>query len=473
MKERHFSLVLAIVVASAAFAADAAAPKYIFMFLGDGMSTPQRMIAEEYSIATGRGPLVLNHLKTQSSARTCSTSSLITDSAAAATALACGVKTYNGAAGLDNDGNRVENILEFAHRKGRKVGMVTSVTVNHATPAGFCAHRKSRSLLYKIGLDIVNSPLDYIAAGGFDGKQNDVKDSEYCGDLLELAEKAGFAVATNLAAFRAFKPGRRAFYRGDDGELQYAIDADGTQPTLAEMTAKGIELLDGPQGFFIFVEGGKLDHAGHANDSATNLRETIELDDAVRVAKEFLDKRPDETLVLVTGDHETGGMAMGFGGSGYALHLRRLALQRCSWEKFGHILDKARAGAKAEGRNFEFKDARKLLEKWFGFDFKKVGKDSGDSAAGGKFARKKKNGGHEDEIWLTAEDVKRLENSFKRNALQFTAIHIMSAKAGIGWTSTSHTALPVMCTSEGVGTDSFTGLLDNTDIAKRMMALME
>ncbi len=465
--------IIAVVALSVAASAFAGSPKYIFMFLGDGMSTPQRMIAEEYSLATGRGPLALNHLKMQSAARTCSASSLITDSAAAATALACGVKTYNGAAGLDNDGNRVESVLELAHRKGRKVGVVTSVTINHATPAGFCAHRKNRGLLYQIGLDIVNSPFDYFAGGGFDGKQNDVKDPEYCGDLLDLAKKAGFSVATDLASFRALKPGCRAFYRGADGELQYAIDADGTQPTLAEMTAKGIELLDGPQGFFLFVEGGKLDHAGHVNDTATNLRETLELDDAVRVAKDFLDKHPDETLVLVTGDHETGGMAMGFGGSGYALHLGRLSRQRCSWHKFEHIVAKARADAKAKGRKFEFADAKALLEEWFGFDFSKVGKDSGDAASGGKFAKKRKNKGSEDEIWLTAEDVKRLENSFKRKALHHTAIHIMSAKAGVGWSSTAHTALPVMCTSEGVGADSFMGLLDNTDIAKRLKALVE
>ncbi len=473
LRRMPFSGIILAAAVAASLAASAAAPKYVFMFLGDGMSTPQRMIAEEFSLATGRGPLTLNHLKMQSTARTCSTTSLITDSAAAATALACGAKTYNGAAGVDNDGKPVENILEVAHRKGRKVGVVTSVTINHATPAGFCAHRKNRSYLYQIGLDLVDSPFEYFAGGGFDGKQNDKKDPKYRGDLLDLAAKAGFTIATDLAGFRAFTPGRRAFYRGDDGELQYAIDADGTQPTLAEMTAKGVELLDGPQGFFLFVEGGKLDHAGHANDTATNLREVLALDDAVRVAKEFLDRHPDETLILVTGDHETGGMAMGFGGSGYALHLRRLERQRCSWERFEEIVKKARSAAKAEGRAFTFKDAQGLLEKWFGFDFGKVGRDSGDAAAGGKFAKRKKNAGRDDEVWLTAADIKRLENSFKRNGLQFTAIHIMSAKAGVGWSSTAHTALPVMCTSEGVGADSFTGLLDNTDVAKRLKALFD
>lgn len=450
----------------------AAAPKYVFLFIGDGMSTPQRMVAEEFSRATGNGPLVMNHFKMHATTRTASATSLITDSAAAATALACGVKTSNGTVGLGPKGERLESILEVVHRKGRKVGVVTSVTINHATPAGFCAHRRHRGLLYQIGLDIVNSPYEYFAGGGFGGRQNDVKDPEYKGDLLKLAEKAGFVVATNTASFRALKPGRRAFYKGADGSLQYAIDADGSQPTLAELTAKGIELLDGDAGFFLFVEGGKLDHAGHVNDTATNLREALELDAATRVAKAFMEKHPDETLIVTTGDHETGGMTMGFVGTGYALHTRRLARQRCSWEEFRRKLRKAKSAAKAEGREFRFDDAKPLLEKWFGFDFGKVGRRQGDDKAAGKYASVKASA-HMDEIWLTADDIKKLESAFRRNTLPLAAIQVMSAKAGVGWTSGSHTALPVLSTSEGVGAEAFVGLLDNTDIAKRLKALYQ
>ena len=228
-----------VFVAAAAFAAS---PKYVFLFVGDGMSTPQRLIAEEFALATGHGPLTVNSFKYDATTRTRSATSLVTDSAAAATALACGEKANNGAAGVGTRGQRLESILEVAHRHGRKVGVVTSVTINHATPAGFCAHRRHRGLMYQIGLDLIDSPFEYFAGGGFDGKQNDTKDPQYRGDLLELAAKAGFVVATNTPQFRALKPGRRAFYRGADGELQYAIDADGSEPTLAEMTAKGIEL---------------------------------------------------------------------------------------------------------------------------------------------------------------------------------------------------------------------------------------
>lgn len=453
-----------------AAAVSAAAPKYVFLFIGDGMSTPQRMIAEEFALATGHGPLTLNHFKYHATTRTASATSLVTDSAAAATAIACGTKTLNGAVGVDKDLNRLESVAELAHAKGRKVGIVTTVTINHATPAGFTAHRRHRGLLYQIGLDQVASGFEYYAGGGFAGHQNNTKDPEYKGDLLELAAQAGYTVVTNTAGFRALKPGGKAFYRANDGEMQYTIDADGTEPTLAEMTAKGIELLDGDAGFFMMIEGGKLDHAGHTNDAASNLHEALALDDATRVAKAFMEKHPDETLIVTTGDHETGGMAMGFAGTGYAIHPRRLAKQRCSADVFRGKVDAAKRQAKAEGREFTFDDAQKMLEEWYGFDFSKTDKKSRDAAAGGKFAGKDA-AALEDEIWLTAEDVARLKDTFKKGGLTTVATQLLSAKAGVGWTSGAHTALPVLSTSEGVGAEAFVGLLDNTDIANKLKAL--
>ncbi|MCQ2395176.1 MAG: alkaline phosphatase [Kiritimatiellae bacterium] len=481
----RFACVVGSVLVAAAVGA--ASPKYVFLFIGDGMSTPQRMMAEEFALATGHGELTLNHFKNQASLRTCSASSLVTDSAAAATALACGTKTQNGSVGVDKDLNRLESVAEVAHRKGRKVGIVTTVTINHATPAGFCAHRKHRGLLYQIGLDIVNTGFDYFAGGGFAGRQNDKKDPFYKGDLLELAVQNGYVVATNTPQFRALKPGARAFYRGADGELQYAIDADGTEPTLAELTQKGVELLDNPAGFFMMIEGGKLDHAGHANDAATNLREALSLDAAVRVAAEFQKKHAEETLIVVTGDHETGGMAMGFAGTGYALYPRRLAAQKCSYEEFPKKVRAAIEAAMKAGRKPSFtQDLRPLLEIWFGFNFTKAdAAASRDAKAGTKFADKNTTADM-DTIYLTKADVDALRDAFKRDVDMLrkppkfprfksgtAAIRIMSAHAGVGWTSGSHTALPVLTTSTGVGADAFTGLLDNTEISRRLKAFFE
>ena len=294
-------------------------------------------------------------------------------------------------------------------------------------------------------------------------------------------------MVTNTAGFRALQPGGKAFYRANDGEMQYTIDADGTEPTLAEMTAKGIELLDGDAGFFMMIEGGKLDHAGHANDAATNLREALSLDAAVRVAAEFQKKHAEETLIVVTGDHETGGMAMGFAGTGYALYPRRLAAQKCSYEEFPKKVRAAIEAAMKAGRKPSFtQDMRPLLETWFGFNFTKAdAAASRDAKAGTKFADKNTTADM-DTIYLTKADVDALRDAFKRDVDMLrnapkrprfqsgtAAIRIMSAHAGVGWTSGSHTALPVLTTSTGVGADAFTGLLDNTEISRRLKAFFE
>ena len=156
-----------VLVCAVVLSAGEKLPKYIILFIGDGMSTPQRMMAEEFSRKTGKGELVINHFPFHASTRTVSTSSLVTDSAAAGTAIACGTKTANGRIGVAPDGRtRFESVAELAKKKNYKVGIVTTVTINHATPASFYGHRISRSQYYELGLDLVNSNFDYFAGGG-------------------------------------------------------------------------------------------------------------------------------------------------------------------------------------------------------------------------------------------------------------------------------------------------------------------
>ena len=135
----------------------AGAPKYVFVFIGDGMSTPQRMVAEEFARTTGRADFAMNALPYQVNTRTKSANAIITDSAAAATAIACGEKTNNGMLGVRPDGTRIDSVAEVAKRRGMKVGVVTSVTIVHATPAGFYAHNKNRGNTYQIALDLIAS----------------------------------------------------------------------------------------------------------------------------------------------------------------------------------------------------------------------------------------------------------------------------------------------------------------------------
>ena len=140
--------------------------KYVFLFIGDGMSTPQRMIADEFSRKAGHGNLALNTLHFHATTRTCSANSLVTDSAASATAIACGAKTNNGMVGVDPEGNRLQSVAEVARDHGKKIGIITSVTLNHATPSGFYGHRRSRSEGYALGLDLIASKFDFFGGGG-------------------------------------------------------------------------------------------------------------------------------------------------------------------------------------------------------------------------------------------------------------------------------------------------------------------
>ena len=446
-------------------------PKYIFLFIGDGMSTPQRMIADEFSRKLGNGQLAINTLPAHATTRTCSSNSLVTDSAAAATAIACGERTNNGRIGMSADGSRkLVSLAEVARDNGKKVGIVTSVTINHATPAGFYGHRKSRSEMYAIGLDLIASKFDYFGGGGA-AKHDDKKSPLYKGDIYDLAAKAGYKVIGTRKELLALKPGdgKVLAYGVRDTILPFAIDRkDQSVATLAEFTAKGIEMLqDNPKGFFMMVEGGAIDYAGHSNDAATNLREVLAFDDAVKVALKFMEKHPDETLIVVTGDHETGGMTMGFAGTGYALYMDRLMNQTCSAANFIAQFQKM----KKENPDLKFDDVKKFLSDSFGFKFEVK---TPEILAHEKNPKKHPMKGR-DPMILTAQEVKQLETAFKdkkATALGTAAKKIISAKAGVGWTSGAHTGLPVLTTSKGVKSEIFTGFINNYDIAIKMKSIL-
>ena len=458
--QRHFNLIfsqevknmkktLILLLLLSIFALYGKNPKYVFLFIGDGMATPQRMVADEFSRKIGKGQLAINTLPFHATTRTNSGSSLVTDSAAAATAIACGEKTRNGRIGMDFEGKRkLESVAYVAQKNGKKVGIVTSVTINHATPSGFYGTRPSRSQYYELGLDLINSKFDYFGGGGI-AKCDDKKSPLYKGNIYTLAAKEGYKVVKTRQELMALKPGSgKVLASGSDAALPYAIDKVKDVATLAEFTAKGIELLDNPKGFFMMVEGGAIDWCGHANEAAGNLFEVLAFDDAVRVALKFAEKHPEDTLIVVTGDHETGGMTMGFAGTGYAVYMDRLANQKCS---LGEFAKKVKAAKKANPK-FAFENAQKMLTDNFGF----------------KFSGNKK----QNPMVLTAQEIKSLKEAFDKDRLHSAARIIMNTKAGIGWTSGSHTALPVLTTAKGVKGELFTGFIDNTDIAKKLKSVL-
>ena len=450
----------------------AAPPKYVFVFIGDGMSTPQRMVAEDFARKTGLGDLVMNHLPYQANTRTRSADSVITDSAAAATAIACGCKTRNRMLGVDPSTNRVDSVAEVAKRLGMKVGIITTVTIVHATPAGFYSHVPNRGAAYRIALDLVASGFDYFAGGGVYDKFDDKSDPGYRGNVFDLARQAGYEVAIDdRAAWAALKPGSKSWSVFGSHCMQFAIDADGSQPTLAELVAKGVEVLDNPKGFFIMCEGGKVDYACHANDAATNLRDILALDDAVKVALAFQERHPDETLVVTTGDHETGGLSMGFAGIGGRFRVELLAKQLVSVEAFSAQFKKL---ARDRGGNVTFDDMKPVLREKFGLVFPEDP------------------GAPDDALRMTKNEVDGLRKAFEKDIesirarIRDTTAHdvarryvfgqaaknVLNAHAGVGWSSGAHTALPTFTTAKGPGADILVGMEENTDLGVRLKRLL-
>ena len=397
----------------------------IILFIGDGMSTPQRMTGEEFSRKLGNGPLIMNSFPCQATTRTYSASSLVTDSAASATAIACGEKTYNGAVGVDKDGQRLTSCAEVAHQAGAKVGIVTSVTINHATPSGFYAHQPNRGCLKEIGFDLPKSGFDLFLGGGLEGGFPEV---------YQAAADAGYTVfdLENSQPLHLYMAKNKLWGHYRNEALPYAINK-GTEPRLPELTKFALSYLSNSTStspsFFLMVEGGRIDWAGHSNDAAANLRDLLELDDAIKVAVEFQKSHPD-TLIIVTGDHETGGMTMGFAGTGYAFYMEKLAAQKCSADQLGNKIN----------YNGTEEEMFATLKEWFGF-----------GTPG---------------LELTDSEKERLTRSFREHRLPDTCRRIMSEKSGVGWTSGSHTGLPALTPSIGPGSEKFTGLLNNTDISK-------
>ena len=462
------ALLLMAVVMSAA---ELKPVKYVFLFIGDGMSIPQRMLIDNYRKITRGEPAYINRMPYAAITTTSSASAFITDSAASGTAIACGEKTKNGRIGMNTAGDKdLFSVATHAKQNGRKVGIVSSVTLNHATPASFYGHRQNRGQYYEIGLDLVASEFDYFAGGGI-SKYNDTGNEAFRGDIYDLAAQGGYHVieiaSGGRAAFDALAPGEGKVLAsiGGDMALPYVIDNLKCEvPSLAEFVAKGIELLDNPKGFFMMVEGGMIDWCGHANDAGTMLGEVAAFDDAVKVAKAFADKHPEETLIVVTGDHETGGLTLGFANSGYQSKIDLLKEQRCSSVIFARkVTEFFKTKPQAS-----FEDIQPLVTENFGLKFT-AGKD--DPMLLTKGEKEKLQAAFDKHVAALKEAAEK-KTRMRGNPFASAVMQVMNSKAGLGWASGDHTALPVNTTADGVQAEAFSGMIDNTDIAKKLKQMV-
>ena len=434
--------------------------KYVFYFIGDGMGVNQVNGTEMYQAEIQNGrigvePLLFTQFPVATVATTFSAKNSVTDSAAAGTALATGKKTYNGAISVGEDKNAIQTVAEKAKKAGKKVGVTTSVSVDHATPAAFYAHQPDRNMNYEIALDLPKANFDFYAGGGF-LKPTTTYDKKEAPSIFPIFEEAGYTVARGYNDYKAkAAKAEKMILIQEEGAnpscLPYAIDRKENDLTLAQITESAIDFLTkgNNKGFFLMVEGGKIDWACHSNDAATTFHEIIDFDNAIKIAYEFYSQHPDETLIVVTADHETGGFVLGTGT--YDLNLQVLKNQKVSENGFTRIVNKMRAKT---SNQVSWEAIREALKDNFGFW---------------------------DKIELTAEQEARLKTVHEKSLMHqemklekseyaqdepiaSEAKRIINEIALVGWTSGGHSAGYVPVFAIGAGADLFQGRIDNTEI---------
>lgn len=429
--------------------------KYVFLFIGDGFSLPQRAAGDWYLKAQGKSPMCVNNFTYKIPTNTSSANSIVTDSAASGTAIACGTLTKNGCLGLDSNGNRLESVAELAHKKGMKVGLISTTPITHATPAAFYAHRKSRSNGYGIGLDMVACQFDFLGAGGV--QNNDEKNNpDYCGDIYEKLIAAKYNLVRDRKSFENLKAGdSKIVVAIEKGYMPFLIDAKADAVRITDMVAKSIELLDNPNGFFIMCEGGRIDSACHMNDLATAMKETEEFNNVILQALEFAKKYPNETLIVVTGDHETGGLTLGHPLAKNSIFAKNLLKQKMSRDSFKAELIKL-----LQQDKLTFDSANELAEEVFGIKLTKAQKEELKPLFE-KTSPKKL-----DISTLIGTDI-----SFKPDYTK-KICHFAANFSGFNWGTTGHTALPVITYAVGADADLFLDVQANSDIANKLKQIV-
>ena len=413
----------ALMAAAITATAWAKAPNYIFFFIGDGMGIAQVTNAQLYNarVLGNSTPLLSTTFPVASMATTHSASSDVTDSAAAGTALSTGHKTVNGMLGVTPDSVAVTSVAKKLFDAGYGVGIVTSVAIDDATPGAFYAHVPSRSQYYDIGRQLAESGYQFAAGASLRG---------------------------------AFDK------QGNPTDLMNYFDSIAGALTLPALTRAGLDQLQrtSPDRFFMMVEGGNIDHAGHGNDGGTILREVINFNQALQEAYDFYLAHPDETLIVVTADHETGGMSVGCRETGYSVRLENAAGQKISKEEFSNL---CRAMLRSR-RIYTWDDMQEILRDELGFGVN---------------------------LKLTPEETERLHTMFdevfekRASGLDqktlyatfdgFTneVFNILNAKSGMGWTTGGHSGMPVPVYAVGVDSQLFSPLNDNTDIPAKILSI--
>lgn len=419
-------LVVAMVfVVSLATVVGAENAKSVILMIGDGMGPAEVDLARLYK----GGGLVMDSLPVKGSATNASANAAVTDSAAAATALATGFKTNNGMIAVTPDGKPRKTLLEAAGAAGKATGVITTTRISHATPACFIAHVDARADETTIVTQALVTKPDLMLGGGeaefldksLGGNRKDGR------NMVAEAEAAGYHVVRTLEQLQQ-APSGRLLGLFQPSYMSYEIDRKAGEPSLAEMTDVAIQrLATDHDGFFLMVEGGRIDNAGHNNDAASSVRETLAFDAAVQVALDYVLTHPD-TLLVVTADHETGGLSVNT--NDHQVVAVALGKATASSETLTGLI-------MANRSNY-----RELATKYTGLSE------------------------------ITALEDYLLRSLTKAADIRTAVGNLLNTRAKVRWSTTGHTGVPVPVGAAGVGSTQFSGQFANTEVARRIAALL-
>ena len=448
-------------LAIAAISAQAQAPKYIFYYIGDGMGMGPVMAAQTYNrVVRGNDkPLTMMQFPTVAWCQTWSASSTTTDSAAAGTALSTGTKTKNGMLGMSPDTIPATSVATVLHNEGWGVGITTSVAADDATPGAFYAHVPHRKMSYEIDCEAATSGYEFLAGAGLSGLNGDKHD-----EIVKLMQQNGVQMVYGPEGVQQIDSRRVCLLNTETGHVWnvgYTIDSVAdrlTLPLIAETCLAHLEKYS-PDRFFMMVEGGNIDHALHSDDGGAALKEVLNFDEALEVAYKFYLAHPDETLIVVTADHDTGGFVQGNDYIKYASNLGVFDHQRKSKEAFS---EECKAMLR-DRRIYTWNDMREKLSEDFGLFTAIPVKENREQELKDMFTKTFE--------LRNSEDQKTLYANF--DAFSVAVFKLINDAAGIGFTTTGHSGNPVPLFAVGVGADEFKGLNNNDEIAPTMLRLVQ
>jgi alkaline phosphatase len=302
MKRLFITITVLVCISLTGFSQKKKHPKNIILMVGDGMG-----VAQIYAgLTANHGTLNLERCTTVGFHKNTATDNYVTDSAAGATAFACGVKTYNGAIGVDASGKPIPTILEIAERNGIATGLVATCSITHATPASFISHQPSRSLDENIALDFLKTDVDVFIGGGrkFFSQRTDGL------NLNDSLKSRGYQIVNSISEVQQISSGKLAAFLADEQQSGFSA---GRGDELVKSTEVALRLLkNNKKGMFMMIEGSQIDWGGHGNDTQYIIDEMIDFDNAIGKVIDFA-KKDGNTLVVITADHETGGFTINGG----------------------------------------------------------------------------------------------------------------------------------------------------------------